>query len=44
MDKETLIEAYKYLIEYKNNLFRVELLLLTEDDNETIKELNTIKE
>ena len=44
MDKETLIEAYKDLIEYKNNLFRVELLLLTEDDNETIKELNTIKE
>jgi survival-of-motor-neuron-related-splicing factor 30 len=44
MDQHELLEAYKLLIVYKNNLFKVDVLLMNEEDEETIQELTNIKE
>ena len=37
-DNENLIALYKRLIEYKNNLFKIDTLISQEKDNDTIKD------
>ena len=44
MDQHELLEAYKSLIAYKNNLLKVDVLLMNEEDESTIQELKIIKE
>jgi len=42
-EDEALITLYKRLIEYKNNLFKIDTLISLEKDVDTITELRSLK-
>ena len=42
-EEESLITLYKRLIEYKNNLFKIDTLISLEKDSDTIQELRGLR-